>query len=175
MDSRLSTPSRINKASVPGMNEPTRLRQYGRYDYIPPNGDEYKEDEDEDCTFETTMIDNVQDVTLVSDIIFIKNGKEFIHYDVDRNKLGQQRWQGRVEQIMHPFFNWLYARFNALTSEHLETCVPNVWKPVWSCIAQAHQWLTISSSNIGKNDNDEMICLFYLICYDFIPTPTPFS
>ena len=125
MYSRLSTPSRINKASVPGMNEPTRLRQYGRYDYIPPNGDEYKEDEDEDCTFETTMIDNVQDVTLVSDTISIKNSEELIHYDVIGIKLGQQRWQRRVEQvrnmsgqITHSFFNWLYARFNGPTSAY---------------------------------------------------------
>ena len=77
---------RVDKALVPEMNVPTRLRLYGKYDYIPPNGDEYKDEQDGDCTFETTMINNIQDVNLVSDMISIKNGEEFIYYDVNRNK-----------------------------------------------------------------------------------------
>ena len=44
MDSGFSMTSRVGKASVPGMNVPTRLRQCSKYDYIPPNGDEYEED-----------------------------------------------------------------------------------------------------------------------------------
>ena len=42
MDPGFSMKSRVDKASVPGMNVSTRLRQCGKYDYIPPNGDEYK-------------------------------------------------------------------------------------------------------------------------------------
>ena len=86
MDSGFSMTSRVDKSSVPGMNIPTHLRKCSKYDYIPTNGDEYEEDQNGDCTFESTMINNVQDVTLVPDMISIENGKEFIHYDVDRNK-----------------------------------------------------------------------------------------
>ena len=86
IDCGFSMTLRVGKTSVPGMNVPTRLRQYGRYDDIPSNGDGYKEEQDGDCTFETTMTNNVQDVTLVSDIISIKNGEEFTNYDVDRSK-----------------------------------------------------------------------------------------
>ena len=123
MDYRCSMTSRVHKASVPGMNVPTHLRQCGKYDYIPPNGDEYEEEQDEDCTFETTMVNNVQDVTLISDMISIENGEECIRYDMDRNKT----WPIKVAEESgastkylrsdnRSVFNWLYTRFNAPTS-----------------------------------------------------------
>ena len=72
MDSGFSMTSRVDKALAQGMNVPTHLRQCSKYEYILPNGDEYEEEKDGDCTFESTMIHNVQGFTLVSDMISIE-------------------------------------------------------------------------------------------------------
>ena len=65
------------------------------------------------------MIDNVQDVTLVSDMISIKNGEEFIHHDVDRNKTWATKMakeSGASTEYFHSdntsvFLNWfIWAR-----------------------------------------------------------------
>ena len=86
IDSGYSMLSRVDKCSVPGMNIPTRLVQSRQYDYIPPSGDEYDEEKDEDCTFETTMLNNIQDATYLSDNISIITGEQLIHNDEERNR-----------------------------------------------------------------------------------------
>ena len=86
IDSGFSMTSRVDGLSVPGMNVPTRLRQCSMYDYIPPSGIEYDDENDGDNTFETTMTNVRQDVTAISDVISVLHGENYIHDNKERNK-----------------------------------------------------------------------------------------
>ena len=78
--------SRFDRCLVPGMTIPTCLVQSRQYNCIPPNGDKFNEGKDEDCKFETTMLNNIQDGTYLSDNISMIMGEELIHNDAERNR-----------------------------------------------------------------------------------------